>query len=117
MNERNMCGSCHQQQVAINYIRNGKTYFRAVCGTCARKGKRLKPSPPQWYKSGYRKKPHCDMCGFKAEVPEKQLGVFHVDGNKRNTDRSNLKTICLNCQQVVYRSRLPWRAADLVPDF
>jgi hypothetical protein len=57
------------------------------------------------------------MCNFKAELVEKQLSVFHIDGNKRNTDRSNLKTICLNCQQVVYRSRLPWRPADLVPDF
>jgi hypothetical protein len=119
MTQRKLCGLCTQNPnpVAINYIRNGKTHYRNMCGVCARKGKKLKPQPPQWYKSGYRKKERCDRCGFKAELPAEQLMVFHVDGNLRNNDFSNLKTVCLNCRPAVYKSRLPWKPAGIVPDF
>lgn len=117
MSTRNLCPICTQNPVAVNYKRNGNTYYRQLCGVCSRKGKKLKPQPPAWYKSGYRKKPQCERCGFKAEIVEKQLLVFHIDGNLRNNDWSNLKTVCLNCRPMVYKSRLPWKPADLVPDF
>ena len=42
---------------------------------------------------------------------------FYVDGNLKNNNWLNLKTICLNCAQEVYRSKLPWKPAPIVPDF
>jgi hypothetical protein len=116
MTERNLCGICTKNPVAINYVRDGRTYYRKMCGACARKGRKVKPKPPAWYQSGYRKKPHCDMCGFKAEVDE-QLLIFHVDGKLDNNDWVNLKTVCLNCRPIVGRKRLPWKPAGIVPDF
>ena len=117
MTERKICPVCSLRPVAVNYIRDEKVHYRRVCSHCSRKGKKVKPQPPQWYKSGYRKKPQCERCGFKAEYPAEQLMIFHVDGNLRNNDWSNLKTVCLNCRPVVYKSRLPWKSADVVPDF
>ena len=117
MTERKLCPVCNQKPVAINYVREGHTYYRNVCSTCSRKGKKLKPQPPQWYKSGYRKKPQCERCGFGAELAEQQLLVYHVDGNLRNNDRSNLKTVCLNCRPMISKSRLPWKPAGIVSDF
>jgi hypothetical protein len=83
---------------------------------CLRRGVRTKPAIPAWAKSGYVKKPHCEKCSFKARYPE-QLGVYYIDGNLKNNNHFNLKTICLNCTQEVQRSRLPWRQSPLTPDF
>jgi hypothetical protein len=114
---RPICPSCNERPIAINRKIGDKTYYRRQCDACLRKGKRLKPIPPNWYQKGYRKKPTCERCGFEAELPDKQLHVFHVDGNLKNTDRMNLKTICLNCQPLVYKSRLPWKASDAIAGF
>lgn len=72
--------------------------------------------PPAWARSGYKKKPHCEKCGFKAKVPD-QLNVFCVDGNLKNNNWTNLKTICANCTIEVAKSKLPWKASPVVPDF
>lgn len=114
---RPTCLLCHQNPVAINYTSNGKIRYRKVCNSCSRKGKKLKPVPPSWFKSGYRKKPGCEKCGYRAKFPEKQLTVFHLDGNLRNTDSINLKTVCLNCRVEVSASKLPWRESPIIPDF
>ena len=57
------------------------------------------------------------MCGYQAELPDKQLLVFHVNGDLRNNDRVNLKTICLNCRHLTPKKRLPWKPSDPVPGF
>ena len=116
MSERKICPVCNQRPVAINYRRGEIVYYRNCCGQCSRKGKKLRPQTPQWYKNGYRKKPQCDRCGFKAEHPD-QLLVFHVDGNLRNNDSLNLKTVCLNCVPMVGKSRLAWKPSAVVPDY
>jgi hypothetical protein len=116
MLERNICPTCNKVPVAVNYISNGVRHYRNSCAGCLRKKKNLKPKPLAWQKSGYKKKEICEKCSFKAQYPD-QLNVFYVDGNLKNTNWLNLKTICLNCQQAVYKSRLPWRASPLVPDF
>lgn len=117
MNNRKLCPTCNQRPVAINCIKEGHTYYRRVCDVCARSGKKLKPKPPSWAQSGYTKKPQCERCGFKAKYPAEQLGVFYVDGNLKNNNWLNLKTVCLNCQQEIYKSKLPWKPAPIVPDF
>lgn len=76
----------------------------------------MKPQPPAWSRSGYKKKDRCEMCNFKSKTP-RQMFVYHVDGNLKNTNWPNLKTICANCKIELTGSRLPWRPAPLVPDF
>lgn len=114
---RKLCPVCTVHPVAVNYIKNDVTHYRRMCTPCIHKGKKIKPTPPMWFKHGYRKKTICEKCGFKAKYPEDQLRVFYLDGNLRNNSWSNLRTICLNCQQEVFKSRLSWKPADLVPDF
>lgn len=116
MISRPLCPICNQRPVAINYYKNNNVHYRTKCDNCSRKRKKLKPKLPSWVRSGYKKKPHCDKCGFKAKLPE-QLGVFYVDGNLKNTTWSNLKTICLNCQQEIFKSNLPWLTDPIQPDF
>lgn len=116
MTARNLCTSCHENLVAINYISNGKRYYRSRCASCLRKQHRVKNPPPLWSKSGYKKKERCEMCGFKAKTI-RQLFVWHVDGNLKNVAWTNLKTVCANCQIDLVHSKVAWKPATIVPDF
>jgi hypothetical protein len=86
-----------------------------LCEACIKRGRRIKPPEPRWKIAGYKKKPTCDRCGFRAKFSA-QLMVYHVDGNMNNTTVRNLKTICQNCAVDLAKSDLPWRAGDLEPD-
>ncbi len=113
---RPLCSACHKHPAAVNYHgKNGTVYYRSVCDVCKRRKKGVKPPVPSWAAAGYRKKPHCEKCGFKAKYPD-QLVVYHIDGNLGNASLMNLKTICCNCQVEVHREGLGWRQGSLVPD-
>jgi hypothetical protein len=114
---RSLCPTCNERPVAINYIKEDVTHYRSQCDTCLRAGRKHK-QVPLWYKKGYRKKPACELCGFQAKIADKQLMVFHLDGNLNNVDRMNLKTVCLNCSKEVTSSRkYHWKPAQVAPDF
>jgi hypothetical protein len=83
---------------------------------CGRKGKKLKPRTPGWSKSGYKKKAVCDLCGFRSQYPQ-QITVFHIDGQLENTALLNLRSICLNCVEVVKHREVTWKRGDLVVDY
>jgi hypothetical protein len=112
---RPICPSCGARPVAINCYTKNKTYYRKQCDACLRIGKKLKPLPPAWAKAGYKKKEKCDVCGFKAKSA-RHLFVFHVDGNLKNTNWINLKTVCANCQ-IELVAKVSWKPAVIVPDF
>ena len=38
-------------------------------------------------------------------------------GDLNNTLRSNLKTICANCQRLMQKQGAKWKQGDLLPDF
>lgn len=117
IHKRRLCISCNVNLQAVNYIDpDGITHYRNRCSACVRKDRKLKPEPPAWQRSGYKKTPTCEKCGFKFKFLEQSV-VFHVDGNLKNNNHFNLKTVCLNCQQEIYKSRLPWKPAAIVPDF
>lgn len=107
---RSLC-SCGLRPVAINYIKNGKTYYRKICESCL-KGK---PIICRWYSTGYRIKNQCDKCGVKSPYIE-IFNVFHVDGDLNNSKVGNLKTVCANCQRTLHRDGVTWRQGDLRPD-
>ena len=71
---------------------------------------------PGWARSGYTKKDKCERCNFKFKFLT-QSRVFYLDGNLNNNDWTNLKTLCLNCQEEVFKSKLPWKPSPLVADF
>ena len=106
---------CGQRPAAINYKKNGKTYYRKKCEICNKHG-RIGYGIPKWKQAGYEKKCQCDKCGFKSKYPE-QFNVFHVDGDLNNCHPRNLKTVCANCQRIIQKSGVKWKQGDLVPDF
>ena len=113
--QRPICQSCHQRSCAVNYHKEDVTHYRSRCENCARKGRGLRPRDPRWKSAGYKKKPACDLCGFRASYSS-QLAVYHIDGDLNNSDLINLRTICLCCVEVVKRKTPSWRIGDLVPD-
>jgi len=114
--DRKICPTCNQRPCAVNYTKDGITHYRSHCDSCLKRGKDLKKPVPRWQAAGYKKKPACDKCGFRARYSA-QLLVYHVDGNLHNSDVKNLKTVCLNCIEEIKRSDLPWKQGDLEPDF
>ena len=117
MPSRPLCSKCKENPAAINYCSNDRTYYRSLCASCIRKEKKIKPVPPAWIKAGYKKKTKCDRCGFLASNIKTQMRVYYVDGNLKNNDWNNLKTICLNCQASLQDSKTTWKPADLVADY
>lgn len=112
---RPICPACNQRPKAVNCYRGNKLYYRSRCEVCIKKGKKIKPPVARWQSNGYKKKPTCDKCGFRAKYSA-QLLVYHVDGNLNHCELKNLKTICLNCAEELKRSDLPWKKGDLEPD-
>lgn len=112
---RPICKECNKNYKAINYIRNGITHYRSICDACGTKRKKLKPKKARWTKSSYKKKTTCDLCGFHSIFPT-QILVFHIDGDLENIALSNLRSICLNCVEVVKRKEVTWRRGDLQVD-
>lgn len=113
---RPICNGCQQRPSAINKYIDSKVYYRKFCDVCSRSNKKKKPVP-SWFKAGYRKNNICERCGFKAKFLDKQMSVFHIDGNLRNNATFNLKTVCLNCRVEIAQSKLPWRESTIIPDF
>lgn len=113
---RPICQKCGKNACAVNYHRNDKTYYRKICDECGRKKKKLKPRVPMWQKKGYKKKAACDLCGFKG-LYSTQMTVFHIDGDLENANLTNLRTICLNCVEVVKKKEVTWRRGDLEVDY
>ena len=116
MMNRPLCSACHGNPVAINYRSGEKIRYRRVCGACVRKGKKGKQPRPAWQRSGYTKKLMCEKCGFKPRLAV-QMFVYYVDGNLKNNDWTNLKTVCANCRIEINGVRTTWLESPIVPDF
>ena len=115
MLSRPICKICNKNHCSINYIRAGVTHYRSMCHRCGNTRPKKRPKIYLWEKAGYKKKPACDLCGFKALYPA-QMTVFHIDGRLDNATFTNLKTICLNCVEVVKRREVNWKRGDLLVD-
>ena len=114
--QRRICPACNKNQVAVNYKKNDKIYYRTRCDTCIRRNRKEPSKIPAWHRAGYKKKSQCEKCGFKSKHSE-QFNVFHIDGDLNNCRPNNLKTICANCQRTLQKEGVRWRQGDLRPDF
>ena len=110
---RSLCSKCGSRPVAINYHKDGKTFYRRSCDHCSR-GSAAGVS--RWQLAGYKLKSSCDRCAYTSKFPE-QFDVYYVDGDPTNCRPTNLKTVCANCQRILHKLKLPWRRGDLRPDF
>lgn len=92
-----ICTHCGKHPVTVNYVRNGRTYYRKICYYCIKESKRLKDQTVQLLKkSGYKKKTTCDRCGFVSKTPE-QIRIHFKDQNPYNVSLNNLRSYCVNC--------------------
>jgi len=113
---RPLCVNCKSKPRAYAYKKGNKIYWRKLCDACNRKKSKKKIGGiTALQRSGYKKKQKCELCGFRAE-DRLQLDVLFVDGNLRNTNNTNLKTVCANCQRLSSVKRLGWKIGDLVAD-
>ena len=110
---RPLC-KCGQNPAAINYKKDGKTFYRRLCGSCLHNG--LNHGVPKWKQRGYEKRNTCEKCGFKSKH-EEQFNVYHIDSDLNNCRPTNLKTICANCQRTMQKEGVRWKQGDLTPDF
>lgn len=113
---RPICTTCNKNYCAINYHRNQQVHYRSTCDECGRKKRKLKPRRSLWSRGGYKKKATCDLCGFRSVIVN-QITVFHIDGNLENIAPSNLRSICLNCVEVVKKKNVTWKRGDLEVDY
>jgi hypothetical protein len=114
--KRPLCKSCNKNFAAINYIRDSIKHYRSICDECGKKKVKKKPTKPLWEQAGYKKKTVCDICGYKSQYST-QMTVYVIDGNLKNTHTNNLRTICLNCVEVVKRKEVNWKRGDLQVDY
>ena len=113
---RPICTHCNRNYCAVNYIREGITHYRSMCDECGRKKKKLRPRVPSWQKAGYNKKERCELCGFHSVYPS-QILVYYIDGDLENATLANLRSICLNCVEIVKRKQPNWKKGDLEVDY
>lgn len=107
MDDRKNCVRCKARPRAINYIKNGRTYYRSLCDRC--NTEESKNKKPRWAGEGYIKTSHCEICGFNPKYKE-QLTVYD--------NKKSFKTVCLNCDaELKILARIQLKKKDLKPDF
>ena len=81
--KRGVCEVCGVNPRAVNYKKNGKTFYRSKCNTCLKHNSR----------AAFR----CVMCGFVAKFEEQLVPV-----STKKADES----VCLNCDVVRNKQRV-----------
>ena len=112
---RPICKICNKKVCAVNYIKDSKKHYRSMCGQCGKNNKTRKPIY-LWQQAGYVKEDTCFLCGFKSQYIT-QIVVYHVDGRPQYTEFTNLRSICLNCIEVVKKKEVVWVRGDLTVDY
>lgn len=106
-----MEGVCAYKNCKKTFLKNRKDKqycsLRCKCrasdlrnGRSKRRLKRIrKGRSPRLWRYRRHKKDYCENCGF-LPIHSCQLDVDHVDGNRKNNDPSNLRTLCANCHRL-----------------
>lgn len=95
---RKFCSNCELQLVKPNgKSKHGFTKWHKYCSSCA-KSKYDKTSKT------IIKNKTCEVCGFKA-IDKCQLDLIYLDGNNKNKDNLNVKTLCANCNRIYQKNK------------
>jgi hypothetical protein len=91
---RTLCINCKISLAKPNGMsKHGFIKWHKYCASCAKAAYNSK--------FGYllHKKNSCEECNF---IPQDkcQLDIIYKDGNKKNKEKSNLKTLCANCNRI-----------------
>jgi hypothetical protein len=113
--DRPFCQSCRRNPAAVNHRRGDAVRYRSQCTACIRQGRDLPAQEPLWRRRGYERRRQCDLCGFRSQYAS-QIQVVHCDGDLNNCELANLRSVCLNCLEVVRRRRSVWRPGAIVAD-
>lgn len=113
--QRPLCTKCRGNLAAVNYKIGNKTYYRKTCAACTRKERKTKELPG-WTRTGYKKKLTCERCSFKAKIAN-QIFVFYIDGNLKNNNWLNLRSVCANCRIELNSAKTTWRESPLIADY
>ena len=107
---RPFCKLCKSALAKANGVTKNKfKKWHKYCSGCAKAA--YNP------KYGYllHKKPQCEACGFIA-ADKCQLDVVYRDGNKKNKDKSNIKTLCANCNRLMNKKLKTKSIMDITID-
>lgn len=88
--DRGACKICGIRPKTVNYIKEGKTFYRSTCAICSKGDTRNRV--PEWMQTGYKKLKICEICNFKSKFTEQLLVT---------KENKQYKTVCLNCQVAV----------------
>ena len=112
---RPICKKCNKSVCAVNYVREGVRHYRSMCELCKKKNPK-RQHVYLWQIAGYKKYSNCFLCGFKS-LYHTQMTVYHIDGNPTNVGFVNLRTVFLNCVEVVKKKEVIWKRGDLTVDY
>tara|TARA_R110000803_G_scaffold24287_1_gene58745 strand:- start:317 stop:667 length:351 start_codon:yes stop_codon:yes gene_type:complete len=112
---RPICNKCNKNACAVNYVKDGTRHYRSMCHVCKKKNPK-RPHVYLWQRAGYNKDTNCFLCGFKSQYST-QTTVYHIDGDITNVDFVNLRTVCLNCVEIVKKKEVNWKRGDLTVDY
>ena len=95
---RKLCAACKLQLVKPNgKSKHGFTKWHKYCSSCAKIIYGAKSEKNIKNKT-------CESCGFKA-IDKCQLDLVYLDGNNKNNDKSNVKTLCANCSRIYQKNK------------
>ena len=104
---RPFCQNCKTSLAKPNGIsKHGFKKWHKYCATCAKAAYNKK------FGFLLNKKNKCEKCGFIAE-DKCQLDIIYKDNNQKNKVKSNMRTLCANCNRV-YQKKLKEKSKSIL---
>ena len=98
--------SCGNLCKTNGYRKNGTVKYQKICSPCA---KAIHKESKMSLK--FLKKDKCENCGFKP-IHLCQLDVDHINGDRGNSEPSNLMTLCANCHRLKTYMNKDWEKSN-----
>ena len=91
---RPLCEQCKVSLAKQNGVsKHGFKKWHKYCSSCA------KAAYDEKFGFLLNKKNKCDKCNFLPE-DKCQLDIVYKDGDKKNKEKANMRTLCANCNRL-----------------